>query len=69
MTTQNQSEKDRRSATSSAADADAEAPVEIVQELTEEELRTVSGGTHQVQASNLDSQYFKQADDGSMVRR
>ena len=71
MTTQKHSEKDRRSATASPADADAEAeaPAEMVQELSEEELRSVSGGTHQVQASNLDSQYFKQADDGSMVRR
>ena len=52
MTTQNQSEKDPRPATSSPADAcaEAEAPAEIVQELTDEELRSVSGGTHQVQA-------------------
>jgi bacteriocin-like protein len=52
MTTQNQSEKDRRSATAPPADADAEAeaPAEIVQELTDEELRSVSGGTHQAQA-------------------
>ena len=59
MTTQNQSEKDRRSATSSPADAhaEAEAPAEIVQELTEEELRSVSGGTHQAQMSGLDEYY------------
>jgi bacteriocin-like protein len=71
MTTQNQFEKDRLSATSSPTDADAEAkaPAEIVQELTDEELRSVSGGTHQVQASTSDHQYFKQGDDGSMVRR
>ncbi len=71
MTTQNQSEKDPRPATSSPADAgaEAEAPAEIVQELTDEELRSVSGGTHQVQASTSETQYYKQADDGSMVRR
>ena len=71
MTTKNQSEKHPQPATSSPAnaDAEAEAPPEIVQELTDEELRSVSGGTHQVQASTLDSQYFKQADDGSMVYR
>jgi bacteriocin-like protein len=60
MTTQNQSEKDRRSATASPADAEAKAPAEIVQELTDEELRSVSGGTHQAQASPLDRDpYFK----------
>ena len=72
MTTQNQSEKDRRSATPSpaGADAEAEAPAEIVQELTDEELRSVSGGTHQVQASTrADYEYFKLSDDGSMVVR
>ena len=60
MTTQNQSEKDRRSATASPADADAEAeaPAEIVPELTDEELRSVSGGTHQAQASAID-EYMK----------
>jgi bacteriocin-like protein len=59
MTTQNQSEKDHRSATASPADADAqaEAPAEIVQELTDEELRSVSGGTHQAQMSGLDEYY------------
>ena len=69
MTTQNQSEKDPRLATSSPADpnAEAEAPAEIVQELTDEELRSVSGGTVQVQASAVNTEYFKQADDGSMV--
>jgi bacteriocin-like protein len=46
MTNQNQSEKDRPSATSSPANAQAEAkaPPEIVDELTNEELRSVSGG-------------------------
>ena len=60
MTTQNQSENDRRPATSSPADADAEAeaPAEIVQELNDEELRSVSGGTHQAQAFALD-EYMK----------
>jgi bacteriocin-like protein len=62
MTTQNQSEKDRQSATSSpaAAHAKGEAPAEIVQELTDEELRSVSGGTHQAQAHPADrGTYFK----------
>ena len=47
MTSQNQSEKDRRPATSSSAnaDAEAEAPPEIAQELTDEQLSSISGGT------------------------
>ena len=53
MTTQNQSENDRRPATSSPADADAEAeaPPEIAQELTDEQLSSISGGAYQTTSS------------------
>jgi bacteriocin-like protein len=46
MTTQNQSEKAPQPATSSPANADAEpeASPEIAQELTDDELRAVTGG-------------------------
>ena len=46
MTTQNRSEKDPPPATFSPAhaDAEAEAPPEIAQELTDDELRAISGG-------------------------
>jgi hypothetical protein len=49
MTTQNQSEKEHRPATSSHANAPAEAqaPSEIEQELIDEELRSISGGAYQ----------------------
>ncbi len=49
MTTQNVSEKDPRRATSSPASTHAEtaAPPEISQDLTDEELRSVSGGAYQ----------------------
>jgi hypothetical protein len=49
MTTQNQSEKDQRPATSSPANADADsgAPSEVQQELIDEELRSISGGAYQ----------------------
>jgi hypothetical protein len=49
MTTQNASEKDPRRATSSPANAHAEteAPPEIAQDLTDEALRSVSGGAYQ----------------------
>jgi bacteriocin-like protein len=47
MTTPNPSEKDRRPATSSPADAEVEAPREIARELTEDELASVVGGTYQ----------------------
>jgi bacteriocin-like protein len=47
MTTQSKSEKGPQPATASTANtgAEAEAPAEIVQELTDKELRAVSGGT------------------------
>ena len=47
MTTQNPAEKDPQPATSSPANAnaEAEAPPEIAQELTDEQLSSISGGT------------------------
>jgi bacteriocin-like protein len=47
MTSQDPAEKDPRPATASPANADAEeeAPPEIAQELTDEQLSSISGGT------------------------
>ncbi len=49
MTTQNQSEKDPRPATSSQdnAPAEAQAPSEVEQALIDDDLRSISGGAHQ----------------------
>jgi bacteriocin-like protein len=54
MRSQNPTENDPRPATASPADApaEAEAPLEVAQELTDDELRSINGGAYQTTSTS-----------------